>query len=273
MNNRPIGVFDSGLGGLTAVKEILAALPEEDIVYFGDTGRVPYGTRSFDTIVKYARQDAAFLLSHDVKMIIAACGTVSSIFPKELTDRLPAPYLGVVEPAVQAALEATRTGRIGVIGTSATIRSGSYTRLLKKHRPDVVTAEAACPLLVSLVENGYIDRENFVTRTVVQEYLAPIRAAGVDTLILGCTHYPIIAPIIADVMGSGVTLIDPGKETVLCAARLLGEQGLLAQSGRTGQASFYVSDTADSFEQLAGIFLQRTVPAVHKIDIESVPIL
>lgn len=272
MNDAPIGVFDSGLGGLTAVKELLRVLPEEDIVYFGDTGRVPYGTRSTDTIVRYARQDAAFLLSKKVKMIIAACGTVSSVFPKQLTDALPVPYIGVVEPTVKAALAATKTGRIGVIGTSATIKSGSYVKLLKENRADAVIFDAACPLLVGLVENGYIARDNFVTRTVAQEYLLPILNANVDTLILGCTHYPIIAPIIGDIMGEKVALIDPGKETALYAASLLNKNGLCASPEKKGGCSFYVSDTPESFSELAAVFLGRPVCNAQKTDIESVQI-
>lgn len=253
-NSAPIGVFDSGLGGLTTVRELRRLLPGEDIVYFGDTGRVPYGTRGVDTIVEYAKQDIAFLLSQKVKYIIAACGTVSSTLPTDVTDRLPVPYLGVVPSAARAAAAATRTGRIGVIGTPATIQSRSYEKMLRALVPDAQITATPCPLFVPLVENGYFDRDNQVTRLVAQDYLKDVQAAGVDTLILGCTHYPLIAPILGDLMGPDVTLIDPGREAARTARSWLAEQGLL-RSGEEGTARYFVSDSTDSFRQLAGWFL------------------
>ncbi len=253
-NSAPIGVFDSGLGGLTTVRELRRLLPGEDIVYFGDTGRVPYGTRGVDTIVEYAKQDIAFLLSQKVKYIIAACGTVSSTLPTDVTDRLPVPYLGVVPSAARAAAAATRTGRIGVIGTPATIQSRSYEKMLRALVPDAQITATPCPLFVPLVENGYFDRDNQVTRLVAQDYLKDMQAAGVDTLILGCTHYPLIAPILGDLMGPDVTLIDPGREAARTARSWLAERGLL-RSGEEGTARYFVSDSTDSFRQLAGWFL------------------
>lgn len=253
-NSAPIGVFDSGLGGLTTVRELRRLLPGEDIVYFGDTGRVPYGTRGVDTIVEYAKQDIAFLLSQKVKYIIAACGTVSSTLPTDVTDRLPVPYLGVVPSAARAAAAATRTGRIGVIGTPATIQSRSYEKMLRALVPDAQITATPCPLFVPLVENGYFDRDNQVTRLVAQDYLKDVQAAGVDTLILGCTHYPLIAPILGDLMGPDVTLIDPGREAARTARSWLAERGLL-RSGEEGTARYFVSDSTDSFRQLAGWFL------------------
>lgn len=181
MDKRPIGVFDSGLGGLTAVRELRRVLPGETIVYFGDTGRVPYGSRSRDTIIQYAKQDIAFLLSQNVKYIMAACGTVSSILPAEVSGRLPVPYTGVLEAAARAAAKATCIRRIGVIGTAATIRSGSYERLLRALLPDVQVYTRACPMFVPLVENGYLGAGNPITTAIAEEYLAPIRSAGVDT--------------------------------------------------------------------------------------------
>lgn len=211
----PIGVFDSGLGGLTAVRELRRILPGEDIVYFGDTGRVPYGTRGVDVIVRYAKQDIAFLLEQNVKYVMAACGTVSSTLPEAYTRTLPVPYTGVVQSAAAAAVRATRTGLIGVIGTPATVKSGSYNAAIAALMPGARIVATACPLFVPLVENGYFGADNAVTRLVARDYLKDIRAAGVDTLILGCTHYPLIAPIIADLMGPEVALIDPGRETAL----------------------------------------------------------
>ena len=253
-NGAPIGVFDSGLGGLTTVRELRRLLPGEDIVYFGDTGRVPYGTRGVETIVEYAKQDIAFLLSQNVKYVIAACGTVSSTLPESITDRLPVPYLGVVPSAARAAAAATRTGRIGVIGTPATIHSRSYEKALRALAPQAQITATPCPLFVPLVENGYFGRDNQVTRLVAQDYLKEVKAAGVDTLILGCTHYPLIAPILGDLMGPDVTLIDPGREAARTARTWLEEQGLL-RDGQSGEAHSFVSDSTDSFRQLAGWFL------------------
>ncbi|MBD5094777.1 MAG: glutamate racemase [Subdoligranulum sp.] len=250
----PIGVFDSGLGGLTAVRELRRLLPGEDIIYFGDTGRVPYGTRGADIIVRYAKQDIAFLLEQNVKYIMAACGTVSSTLPKAYTDTLPVPYTGVVQSAAEAAVRATQTGRIGVIGTPATVQSGSYHAAIAALLPAAHITATACPLFVPLVENGYFNADNAVTRMVARDYLRDIRAAGVDTLILGCTHYPLIAPILADLMGPDVTLIDPGRETAHAARKALSAAGLLRE-GAGGTAQYYVSDSTESFARLSDWFL------------------
>lgn len=258
MDNRPIGVFDSGLGGLTGVRELRRRLPREDIIYFGDTGRVPYGSRSPETILQYARQDIAFLLSKNVKCIMAACGTVSSTYPAAEAADLPVPYLGVVDAAAREAAFATRSRRIGVIGTAATIRSRSYETLLRQLVPGVEITARACPLFVPLVENGYVDgsapEKQQVARLVIGQYLEPVRQAGVDTLILGCTHYPLLQEMIADYMGREVALVDPAKAAAHHLERLLAERGLRA--GReTGQAHFYVSDVPEGFVQTADLFL------------------
>ena len=272
MDKRPIGVFDSGLGGLTAVRELRRVLPGETIVYFGDTGRVPYGSRSRDTIIQYAKQDIAFLLSQNVKYIMAACGTVSSILPAEVSGRLPVPYTGVLEAAARPAARATCIRRIGVIGTAATIRSGSYERLLRALLPDVQVYTRACPMFVPLVENGYLGAGNPITTAIAEEYLAPIRSAGVDTLILGCTHYPLIADVIGKVMGPGVTLIDPGRETADATRTLLAARGLLAEGA--GGARFYVSDSNEGFTSTANAFMGRyaggTVAQIAIVDYELV---
>ena len=259
MDNRPIGVFDSGLGGLTGVRELRRLLPGEDIVYFGDTGRVPYGSRSHETILQYARQDIAFLLSQNVKCIMAACGTVSSTYPAEEAARLPVPYMGVVAAAARRAARATRSRKIGVIGTSATIRSHSYEQMLRRLVPGVEITARPCPLFVPLVENGYVDGaaadRRQVTELVIAQYLEPVRAAGVDTLILGCTHYPLLAGMIGAYMGPGVTLIDPGQAAADDLGMLLAGKGL--RSGRTegGRTRFFVSDVPDSFVRTADLFL------------------
>ena len=261
MDNRPIGVFDSGLGGLTAVKELIARCPSEDVVFFGDTGRVPYGTRSAPTITRYALQDLRFLRRYDVKAVLIACGTVSTTALPALRESCDLPIYGVVESAARAAVRATRTGRIGVIGTGASIRSGTYERLIREGMPDAVCTSVACPLLVPLVENGRTDPHDSVLRTVLSEYLAPILAAGVDTLILGCTHYPLLRPAIAELCGAGVSLIDPGAETADALCDRLAVSGLHADPSRHGELRVFVSDDPAGFSENGGRFLGRDIQA------------
>ena len=210
MDDRPIGVFDSGLGGLTTVRELCRLLPEEDIVYFGDTGRVPYGSRSRETIVKYARQDVAFLRTFDLKTIVIACGTVSTTALDVLAAENPIPVLGVVAPAARAA--------------QASIRSGAYERLIRAENPAARVLAQPCPLFVPLVENGRFRPGDVVIETVAAEYLAPLKAAGVDTLVLGCTHYPLLEKVIGAYMGPEVRLINSGAEGARAAADCLRER-------------------------------------------------
>ena len=207
-------------------------LPGEDIIYFGDTGRVPYGSRGRQTILQYTRQDIRFLLSQDVKFLMAACGTVSSTYPTAEAARLPVPYTGVVGAAARMAAQATRTGRIGVIGTAATIRSGSYAAALRELSPGVTIVAKACPLFVPLVENGRVEPGDPITTPAIELYLREVRDAGVDTLILGCTHYPLLKRMIGDYMGPGVRLIDPGKVTAVETARRPGRPGAAQRPGR-----------------------------------------
>ena len=270
MDNRPIGVFDSGLGGLTAVREIHRILPHEDIVYFGDTGRVPYGNRSRAIIRQYARQDAAFLLKQGVKAMVAACGTVSSVAGDLLSRELPVPFTGVLEPTVRAALEATKAGRIGVVATEATLRSGAYAQLLKQFAPAVSVYSQSCPLFVPVVESGFMLEHPDITKEIAETYLSGMRACGVDTVILGCTHYPILKPIIGEVVGEAVRLIDSGRETARRCRTLLEEHGLLAQRETPGACTYYVSDRIDDFSKVAGIFLREDVQQeVQLVDIEK----
>ncbi len=268
MDNRSIGVFDSGLGGLTAVKQIMEELPSESIVYFGDTGRVPYGTRSRETIIKYSKNDVNFLLEKDVKMILIACGTASSAALSALKAEYDIPIIGVVEPAVDAALFATKNGKIGVLGTAGTIKSGSYESLLKKKNPALCVYTKACPLFVPLVENGHFDTE--VAKLVIKEYLEEIRAVGVDTLILGCTHYPLLKKAISEYMGENVTLIDAGAEAAKALSAQLEKDGLCSKEDRKAEYRYYVSDNTDGFEVLGGLFLEKKIDGqVEKIDIEK----
>lgn len=258
MDNRPIGVFDSGLGGLTAVKELEKLLPDESIVYFGDTGRVPYGTRSREVVRQYAAQDMEFLMSHDVKAVLAACGTVSST-AGDIGRKLPVPYFDVIEPSARAAVSATKNRKVGVIGTSATIHSDSYRQALLALDYKLEVYSQACPLFVPLVENAFVSPQEEVTRLVAQRYLSPLRESGVDTLILGCTHYPIIAPIIAGVMGHSVSLIDSGREAALALASRLRSEDLLCAPATPRRVSFFVTDEPESFTSVAELFLGHSV--------------
>ncbi|MBQ7751596.1 MAG: glutamate racemase [Clostridia bacterium] len=268
MDNRSIGVFDSGLGGLTAVKQIMAELPNESIVYFGDTGRVPYGSRSRETIIKYSKSDINFLLSKDVKLIVVACGTVSSVALPVLKSTVPITMIGVVEAAASAAIEATKNNRIGVIGTKGTIKSGAYEKYIALKNPEIKTFSKACPLFVPLVENGHFD--TMVAELVVEEYLTEIKESGIDTLILGCTHYPLLKNTIARFMGDSVTLIDAGAEVAKLLKKTLEKEDILAEKPANDQFKYYVSDDVDGFESLGGMFLERTLSnKVEKIDIEK----
>ena len=264
-DKRPIGVFDSGLGGLTVVRELKRLLPNEDIVYFGDTGRVPYGTRSNDIVKKYAREDEAFLLSQNVKMIIAACGTVSSV-AYMTADELPVPFFEVVTPAAKAAAKATKNGRIGVIGTPVTVKSRSHARAILRLLPDAVIVANSCPLFVPLVEEGWISPDDDVTISVAERYLSYLREGDVDTLIMGCTHYPALRSIIAKIMGDGVTLIDPGTATAEMVKKHLTNNNMLNESG--GSCNYFVSDRPDAFSKTAEILMGESIEqGVKQVDI------
>ncbi len=270
MNKGPIGVFDSGLGGLSAVRRLRSMLPGEDLVYFGDTGRVPYGTRGRDTIIAYAKQDIAFLCSQQVKCILAACGTVSSTLPAEETDPLPVPYLGVVLPTAAAAAAAPKNGRVAVLGTEATVASGVYQAALTNLRPGVESLGIACPLFVPLVENGRFAPGDALSTLAAQEYLAPVQAFGADTVILGCTHYPLLAGIIGGVLGPDATLVDSGYEAAKQLQKTLEAKGLLSGKTAGGSVQYYVSDDADRFGRLAGIFLGGEAGGpVQQVNIEA----
>lgn len=267
MDNRPIGIFDSGLGGLTCVKKVMELLPGEDIIYFGDTGRVPYGSRSAQTILKYTQQNIRFLKTFDIKAIIIACGTASSAALPMVQEECDVPVTGVLEPTCRRAAAVTENGRIGVLGTHGTIRSGKYLQELKRIDAGLEIYPQACPLFVPLVENGYTMHE--ATRLIAKEYLRPLQEAKVDTVILGCTHYPLLRPMIQELMGTSVKLIDAGAETAVAVRQKLEGSDLLA--GRQhGSAQYYVSDAVDGFANLAGMFLERELSgSVHTVNIEE----
>ena len=268
-DNRPIGVFDSGLGGLTAVRSLWRILPEENLIYFGDTARVPYGGRSKETILRYARQDVRFLRSFDLKAILIACGTVTTTSLSTLQAENDLPMVGVVEPTCQRALAVTKNKRVGMIATLASVRSLAYENALKRLEPSVQVFCKPCPLFVPLTENGRIHRGDIVIETVAREYLEPLKATGIDTLILGCTHYPLLTEVIGDVMGPDVTLVSAGEESAFELKRTLRAQAALVPEDRRGTTAFYVSDRAEDFESIASVFLQEELHhAARRIDID-----
>ena len=269
LDSRPIGVFDSGLGGLTTVKKLMQVLPHEDIIYLGDTGRVPYGGRSRDTIIKYARQDMAFLKRFDIKAVVIACGTVSTNALSEIEGDYDIPVLGVVNAAARAAVSGTKIGRIGIIGTKASILSGAYNRKIQDIMPGAEIYTNACPLFVPLVESGRISKDDVVIRTVAEEYLAPMKEAQVDTLVLGCTHYPLIKDVIGDIMGPDVKLINPGAETARELAAELAEKDGLTDKETSGSCRYFVTDQAEDFIAVASLFLESDVlGAVEQITLD-----
>ena len=267
MDSRPIGVFDSGLGGLTAMRELTHLLPREEIVYFGDSGRVPYGTKSREVIVKYTHQDIRFLKTFDVKAILVACGTVSTNADLGLLGkRYQVPIYGVVDPAAQKAVAVTRNKKVGLVATPASIRSGAYRRALSTLDPDLEIFENACPLFVPIVEAGRFRAGDPLAELLTAEYLQPLRDAGVDTLILGCTHYPLLAQVISAYMGPEVTLVSPGAE----AAEALSRSIVPCQGQKEGRRRFFVSDSTTAFAELAALFLQEPVRgSVEKVEIEK----
>jgi len=267
MNSRPLGVFDSGIGGLTVVRELLRLLPDEELVYYGDVARLPYGNKSPETITRFSREIIDFLVAKDVKAIVVACNTASALALPELEGTLPVPVIGVIESGARAASETSTTGKVGVIATASTVRSGAYTRALRQKREDLDIYERACPLFVPLVEEGWIDHR--VTREVAKEYLAPLEHHGLDTLILGCTHYPLLKKVIGEVMGDGVRLVDSGEETARTVVDLLDREGLRAPGGRAPVHALYLSDLPAAFTGTAERFLGRALPPVEVVTVSS----
>ncbi len=247
--NLPIGVFDSGVGGLTVVKEIMNQLPQETIVYFGDTARVPYGDKSKETITAYSRQITRFLLSKKVKAVVVACNTASAYALETVQKGCPVPMLGVIKPGAKTAAASTKNGRIGVIGTEGTIRSGLYEEYLREISPKSRVFKKACPLFVPLVEEGWLDDE--VTRQVSRRYLAELLEQQVDTIVLGCTHYPLLRKVIQETAGDAVTLVNPAYETACELREMLAERGWLNDGSSAPAHQFYVSDGAEKFRKFA----------------------
>ncbi len=270
-DNRAIGVFDSGLGGLTVAREIMKFLPNENIVYFGDTGRVPYGTKGCDTIRKYALQDERFLLSHNVKIIVAACGTVSSV-AADTAQMLPVPFVEVVSHSVRAAVAATKNGKIGILATSATIKSGAHKKQILDILPSAEVVESAGTLLVSIVEEGWTANDDAVAVETLRRYLKPMIDAGVDTLILGCTHFPVLSSVIRSILGDTVTLINMGEATAQAIKQMLKDSDSLNDGANSPEYKFYASDKTDSFVGMVDILLGAYNKdfKIEQVDIEKV---
>ena len=266
----PIGVFDSGIGGLTVAREIMRQIPHEDIIYFGDTARVPYGSKSKDTIIRFSRQIIRFLKTKDVKAIVVACNTASAQALEDIRPELDIPILGVVKPGARVAAEVTKNDKIGVIATSSTIESQLYNRVIHMHNPKAQVFGKAGPLFVPLVEEGWL--KDPVTKEVACRYLEPLMASGIDTLIMGCTHFPLLRSLLREILGEEVMLVNPAYETTKDLERVLKENGIANDgAGRTdGQRhEFYVSDAANKFRAFADSILPYGVDRTQLIDIES----
>jgi glutamate racemase len=261
--SKPIGVFDSGVGGLTVVKELLRELPAEDIVYFGDTARVPYGIKSRDTVIRFSIENILFLLKQDVKLICVACNTASSLALPAIKTHFKVPIVGVIAPGAREAVYATQNKRLGIIGTRGTIKSRAYETEIKQLDPKISLTAVACPLFVPFAEEGWLDGP--VVLEVAKAYLAPLKKAKVDTVILGCTHYPLLRPVIKKVLGEGVRLIDSAKQVALEVKEILAAEGL-GEKKRKGKARFYVSDNPEWFSGLARRFLGRAVKDARKVN-------
>ena len=259
----PIGVFDSGIGGLTVVRELVRQLPHERIVYFGDTARVPYGPKSPDTVRRYAGEIATWLTEQGVKVIVVACNTATAHALEHLQRDFPLPVIGVVQPGARAAVCASRNRRIGVIGTLGTITSGAYDRAIHAIARDADVIAQACPLFVPLVEEGWLDTE--ATRLIAREYLTPFTSDHIDTLVLGCTHYPLLKPMLAEVVGRDVRLIDSAEETAAETCRVLAERNLVAPPGSIGTHRFVASDAPDHFLRQGQRFLGAAIDDVEKV--------
>ncbi|HHV28455.1 glutamate racemase [Acetivibrio mesophilus] len=266
MDNRPIGVFDSGLGGLTVLKEIKTLLPQESVVYFGDSGRAPYGSKSKETVVKYTFQDIRFLLNQDIKMIVIACNTASACSLDQVKHSFDIPIVEVVGPGAMTAVRETVNKKIGVIGTVATVSSGVYEKAILRLDPEVEIYQKACPLFVPLVEEGWWD--NDIALRIVEEYLLPLKEKNIDTLVLGCTHYPLLHNTISKVMGDDVKLVSSALEVAKVVKEMINENNLMRDEKIAPVYRYYTSDSVYKFESLGNSILNHEIHSAEKIDIE-----
>lgn len=265
---RPIGIFDSGIGGLTVVKRLAATLPNENLIYFGDTARVPYGSKSNSTVIEYALQDARFLTTKNVKAIVVACNTASSVAIGALKEKYDIPIIGMIEPGTEFALKATQNKNVGVIGTMATVDNEAYSKALKKADVKINVFEKACPLFVPLAEEGWTKHK--ATYEIAEEYLTELKGQDIDTLILGCTHYPILTDVIQKVVGENVKLIDSGIAAAELVKAEIERIGLINNSHSLGNREFYVTDIPKKFKEIAGLFLSSPVEEVKKVELEEI---
>ena len=263
MNDKPIGIFDSGIGGLTVLKEIIHTLPHENTVYLGDTARVPYGIRSPETVIRYSYENTQFLFSQDIKLLVVACNTASSISLEAIKKRTGIPVIGVLEPGAQAAVAATKNKRVGIIGTEATINSSSYTKAIQRIDDGIETYTKACPLFVPLVEEGWTDGP--VARAIADTYLQDLLEKRIDTLVLGCTHYPLLKHVIADVTGEHMMLIDSAVETSFVVKKILQGTRLHREQKNAPERKFFVTDSPDRFLDVGERFLGQKITCIEKI--------
>lgn len=261
MNKAPIGIFDSGMGGLTVLKEVMRVLPSESTIYLGDTARVPYGIRSAEAVIRYTHESMSFLLTKNIKMLVIACNTASAVSLEEIKKHCPVPVIGVIGPGARAAVKATRTGRIGVIGTEATIRSGSYVKAIGQISRNAKVVGLSCPLFVPLAEEGLVRGD--IAELTARKYLSKLKGKDIDTLLLGCTHYPLLKPTIARVMGGGVRLIDSAIETAKEIQATLDASGDAARPGRAASRRYFVTDGPEKFRTLGSRFLGRRIDGVR----------
>lgn len=271
---KSIGIFDSGIGGLTVLKEINRVLPKETTIYLGDTARVPYGTKSASTIKRYAYEDARFLIEQGIKLLVVACNTASANATSFLRERLDLPIVEVIQPGARKAAETTRSGRVGVIGTEATIKSGAYASYIKIFNPEIEVFSKPCPLFVPLAEESWNDNDDETWLTTlkvltVKRYLSGLKAEGIDTLVLGCTHYPLLIEVIDKFMGETVTLIDSAQETAQEVLKVLNEKQLTTPSSKKGEQSYFVTDIADRFITVGSRFLGKPLVNVKEVEIKS----
>ncbi len=263
-DERPIGIFDSGIGGLTVFKEVSIRLPRENIIYLGDTARVPYGVRSPETVIRYSFECTDFLLRQNIKLLVVACNTVSAICLQEICKRIPVPVIGVIDPGARAAVSATKNKKIGIIGTETTIKSSAYLKAINAIAHNIEVYGFACPLFVPLVEEGWTDGD--IARMIVERYLADVRGKGADTLVLGCTHYPLLKDVIQEVIGS-VRLVDSAIETAVAVEQLLVKKGMLTQNETAGAKRFFVTDSPEKFISVGERFLGTKIDDIEKIQI------
>lgn len=267
MSWKAIGIFDSGVGGLTVLREIIKALPQEDTVYLGDTARVPYGTKSPETVVRFARQITSFLVSRDIKLLVVACNTASAVSLEALQAEFAIPIVGVIEPGAVQAAAVTKIGKVGVIGTAGTIRSSAYTKAIKRINPDIEVITAECPMFVPLAEEGWVD--NAVARLTAEIYLKNLKGSGVDTLVLGCTHYPLLKGVIREVMGESVNLVDSAEETARVVREILAARGETRPDLERGNHHFFVTDVPAGFIRVGNRFLGGALGDVYQVNLDS----